>query len=274
MKKMKLDFIGKDSVRYKNTIEVPDEVADLIKSLQKGKKPSDQIFSLANEKTVNEFLREFMPECTAKLFRTAYGTALLAEELQKAYKEGKLKKGMSSVQLKSIYNNAALTVSKKLNHQRNVAKGFSDQKEKMQNSFKEAKEKNKDLKEKSAKQLKALKNDILAAKSLYEGDKLKERLEKLKDKKEKIETRLHKSNERIEKLSMEKDFKIATANIALGTAKSNYSSPLIVASLCKALDADPLLMYNKSQLEGFSWAFEPNAVSDTYWLNYPTEEEN
>ena len=43
---LNLDFLGKDSVRYKNSVQVPTLVFDNIKQFLKGKKPQDHLFDL------------------------------------------------------------------------------------------------------------------------------------------------------------------------------------------------------------------------------------
>lgn len=268
---LKLKFSGKDSVPYVNEFEVPQEIADAIKKCQAGKKPKDQLFDKASSGTVNAFLAECIPYCTAKLFRTAYGTKLLAETLQQYWTEGKLAKGMPEWKVRSMYDKACLVVSTKLNHQRNVAKNFSEQMDKTDDNIKKAKEAAKKRKEKATEQLKKIAKDIKTAKQVYTGDMLTEKLEKLKEKKNKIVEQVERSEGRIEKLEANKDLKKATKNIALGTAKGAYSSPLIAASMCKDLDVSPDIIYNKTLQAKFSWAFAPGVVKTTYWKNYPNE---
>ncbi|MBQ2395887.1 MAG: hypothetical protein II304_02425 [Bacteroidales bacterium] len=268
---LKLKFLGKDSVPYVNEFEVPQEVADAIKKCQAGKKPKDKLFDKASSGTVNAFLAECIPYCTAKLFRTAYGTKLLAETLQQYYLDGKLAKGMPEWKVRSVYDKACLVVSTKLNHQRNVAKNFSEQMDKTDDNIKKAKDAAKKRKEKATEQLKKIAKDIKTAKQVYTGDMLAEKLKKLKEKKYKIAAQVEKSEGRIEKLEANKDLKKATKNIALGTAKGAYSSPLIAASMCKDLDVSPDIIYNKTLQAKFSWAFAPGVVKTTYWKNYPNE---
>ena len=268
---LKLKFSGKDSVPYVNEFEVPQDIADAIKNCQAGKKPKDKLFDKASSGTVNAFLSECIPYCTAKLFRTAYGTKLLAETLQQYWTEGKLAKGMPEWKIRSLYDNACLVVSTKLNHQRNVAKNFSAQMDKTDDNIKKAKEAAKKRKEKATEQLKKIAKDIKTAKQVYTGDMLAEKLEKLKEKKDKIQAQVEKSEGRIEKLEANKDLKKATKNIALGTAKGAYSSPLIAASMCKDLDVSPDIIYNKTMQNKFAWAFAPGVVKTSYWKNYPNE---
>ena len=47
-KTVNFDFLGKDSMRYQNSVEVPTKVFNNIKRFQKGKKPKDDLFDLLN----------------------------------------------------------------------------------------------------------------------------------------------------------------------------------------------------------------------------------
>lgn len=65
-----LDFLGKDSMRYLNTIKVEKIVYQLLETCVNGKKPADDIFDRVNPARLNEFLKEFMEDLSAKVFRT------------------------------------------------------------------------------------------------------------------------------------------------------------------------------------------------------------
>lgn len=263
---LKLKFSGKDSVPYVNEFEVPQVVADAIIKCQAGKKPKDKLFDKASSGTVNAFLAECIPYCTAKLFRTAYGTKLLAETLQQYWTDGKITKGMPEWKIRSMYDNACLVVSTKLNHQRNVAKNFSAQMDKTDDNIKKAKEAAKKRKEKATEQLKKIAKDIKTAKQVYDGEMLEEKLASLKAKKDKIAAQVEKSEGRIEKLEANKDLKKATKNIALGTAKGAYSSPKVAYSFCKDLGVDIGIIYNKTMQAKFAWASNTPA---SFWRKYP-----
>lgn len=263
---LKLVFTGKDSVKYINEFEVPQEIADAIIKCQQNKKSKDKLFDKANAGTVNGFLQECIPYCTAKLFRTAYGTKLLAETLQQFYSEGKIAKGMPEWKIRSMYDKACLVVSTKLNHQRNVAKNFSTQMDKTDENIKKAKLSAKERKEKATEQLKKIAKDIKTAKQVYSGEQLNEKLASLKAKKDKIAERIEKSELRIEKLEENKELKKATKNIALGTAKGAYSSPTIAYSFVKDLGVDIGIVYNKTLQSKFAWAANTPA---SFWRKYP-----
>lgn len=79
-----LDFLGKDSMRYLNTIPVESIVYKLLQSFTGGKKPEDDIFDRVNPGRLNEFLKNFMDDLSAKVFRTYNASHTLQQELEKA----------------------------------------------------------------------------------------------------------------------------------------------------------------------------------------------
>lgn len=281
--KLKLDFLGKDSVRYKEEIDIPDFVGKALKEVlaEKGEK----VFSVG-ETDVNNFLRDCLPFCTAKLFRTAYGTKLLAEELQ----SHPTNERMTAEQKKQIYNNAALAVSKKLNHQKNVSKTFDGQMDKINDHIKKVQDELELKKTETKDKISKANSDIEKNKSLISdfkkklektNDKVlikgykdsiknkKETIKKLEEKIEKLKESLKKKSEQLEKLKATKSFKKETKNIAINTAKTNYSSPKIAYSFCKANDIPISTVYSKSLAEKFDWAED---VEEDYYMNFPNND--
>lgn len=251
--KMKLSFLGKDSVHYDSEIEIPENIGNELKKIIENKNPNDNLFDVS-EGDVNNFLKECLPYCTAKLFRTAYGTKLLAEELQKL----KISESMGPNEIKMLYNRAALEVSKKLNHQKNVGKNFNQSIEKMDERMKVLKDKLSDLK----KDLKELDQEIKNTES-----KLK--LLKLKDKRKKLAIRIEKMKANIDNKKDQKKYKEETKNVAINTAKSSYSSPKIAYSFCKKYNLPITTVYSKSLAEKFNWAED---VEENYFLEYPNND--
>ena len=65
-----LDFLGKDSMRYLNTVAVEPIVYTLLEKFAAAKKTTDDIFDLVNASKLNEFLKDSMEDLSAKVFRT------------------------------------------------------------------------------------------------------------------------------------------------------------------------------------------------------------
>jgi DNA topoisomerase-1 len=64
------DFLGKDSMRYFNTVKVTPLVYKHIKKFCEAKSPADDIFDKLNAQTLNTYLKENMENLSAKVFRT------------------------------------------------------------------------------------------------------------------------------------------------------------------------------------------------------------
>lgn len=80
---LKLDFLGKDSMRYENTVKVSHLVWENINSFIKGKKPEDDLFDKIDAQSLNDYLKSQMEGLTAKVFRTYNASVTLQNELAK-----------------------------------------------------------------------------------------------------------------------------------------------------------------------------------------------
>ena len=211
------NFVGKDSVKFENTIEVPSYVAKVIKSFCKNKKDDDQIFDLIDASDINKFLSECMPECTAKLFRTALASKLLVD----AFKEQKVTKGMSTREKLHAFDMANLAVAKKLNHKKALPKNFNAQLEKLDTQIQAAIDKAEETTSKVQFNLKKIRADIARANKNFEGDVLKTALKNLKEKEAKEKAKLAKAEEKVAALKEKRDFKGQTGDIAISAIPEN-----------------------------------------------------
>ncbi|AQK50794.1 DNA topoisomerase 1 beta [Zea mays] len=67
---IQFDFLGKDSIRYFNTVEVEELVYKAIEGFRAGKKPGQDLFDKIDTSRLNAHLKDLMPGLTAKVFRT------------------------------------------------------------------------------------------------------------------------------------------------------------------------------------------------------------
>ena len=74
------DFLGKDSVRWVETIKPPPQVVENLRSFIGG--PREEIFSGVRSEKVNTFLGEVMPGLTAKVFRTYHASRAVKKYLE------------------------------------------------------------------------------------------------------------------------------------------------------------------------------------------------
>jgi DNA topoisomerase-1 len=78
----KFDFLGKDSVRWRKEVQLPEPVTRNIRELIAASQ--SPIFKGIRSDDVNKFLGELMPGLTAKVFRTYHATKVVREYLEAA----------------------------------------------------------------------------------------------------------------------------------------------------------------------------------------------
>ena len=66
---VQFDFLGKDSIRYQNEVEVEKRVFKNLKLFRENKKGEDDLFDRLNTSILNQYLQQLMEGLTAKVFR-------------------------------------------------------------------------------------------------------------------------------------------------------------------------------------------------------------
>lgn len=74
---IKLDFLGKDSMRYLNTVSVIHPVWKNIELFLKNKTKDDDLFDKIDAQALNDYLKSLMDGLTAKVFRTYNASSTL-----------------------------------------------------------------------------------------------------------------------------------------------------------------------------------------------------
>jgi DNA topoisomerase-1 len=114
--KVVFDFLGKDSIRYHDTVEVTPQVFKNIKIFKKAPKgPGDMIFDRLNTTDLNKHLQSYMPGLSAKVFRTYNASFTMQREMKKIPNEGSVHDKYAA------YNEANRMVAILCNHQRTVS---------------------------------------------------------------------------------------------------------------------------------------------------------
>ena len=80
---VEFDFLGKDSIRYHNFVQVEKRVFKNLKIFMENKKDGDDLFDRLNTSILNEYLSSLMPGLTAKVFRTYNASITLQDQLNK-----------------------------------------------------------------------------------------------------------------------------------------------------------------------------------------------
>ena len=121
---IEFDFLGKDSVRWQKTLENPEpQLLENFKEFMKGKEPEDQIFDGITSEKVNNFLKRFDKDLTAKVFRTYIATKTVKDFLEQ--RNGTLKDEDDFVKL--YYAKLAnLEAAIKCNHKRTPPKNWEE----------------------------------------------------------------------------------------------------------------------------------------------------
>jgi DNA topoisomerase-1 len=221
---IKLDFLGKDSVRYCRKVKVIDAVYRNLQYFVKNKKNKDDLFDLISSSSLNDYLDSFFKGLTAKVWRTYNASYLFQKEIDKI-KEDKVVGVEESERLNfliSMFNQANTTVALLCNHQKNVSKNLDDGVDKID-------ERIKDLRKKKAK---------------YVAKKDTERATKTE-----IKIKLYK---------LKKDTKLKMKNVSLSTSKNNYIDPRIIFAFIKRFDIPPEKLFTQQLIERFKWASSVN----------------
>ncbi|KAH7123875.1 DNA topoisomerase 1 [Dendryphion nanum] len=125
--KVIFDFLGKDSIRFYNEVEVDVQVFKNLKIFKKAPKAeNDDIFDRLTTSALNKHLNSYMPGLTAKVFRTYNASWTMARLLREMKSEGTVPEKVKD------YNEANRTVAILCNHKRSVAAGHAGSIEKMQ----------------------------------------------------------------------------------------------------------------------------------------------
>lgn len=225
------DFLGKDSIRYYNEVEVEKRVFKNLELFKENKKPGDDLFDRLNTSVLNEHLRELMEGLTAKVFRTFNASFTLQNQLRELTDPD-----MTVPEKLLAYNRANRAVAILCNHQRAVPKTH----EKSMSNLKEKIRAKQEAVETCERELKDLKKSNVR-------DKV------AKDKKQK---QLERLREQLNKLELQETDKDENKTIALGTSKLNYLDPRISVAWCKKFGVPIEKIFNKTQRDKFRWAID------------------
>jgi len=219
---IKLDFLGKDSIRYCRKVNVTNEVYNNLIEFIKNKKKKEDLFDLINPSMLNDYLDSFMEGLTAKVWRTYNASFIFQKELDKLTSSKKIELFTEREErinfLISIFNQANTEVALLCNHQKATNSNIDTMLEKFDIKLKEYKKKR---------------------------DKYKEN--RNKDKLEKIIKKIH-------LLKIKKESKIKMKNVSLGTSKQNYIDPRIIFAFIKKYEIPEERLFTPQLLTRFKWA--------------------
>lgn len=233
--KLHLDFLGKDSVRYKRDLYVSPEVSANITLFQKGKNPGSQLFNISAD-DVNKYIQTINPLYSAKKFRTRLASSLMEAELKKI----KVPKNATDDKKKFLLDQANVQVALALNHMKTVSKAHSTMMSKIRDKIKK------------------YKTELVDLRDQPQTSTMKNRIKKKKEMLQKEQNNLKLRNK--------------TKNIAPGTSRTNYIDPRILLSWALKHNLPIEKVYSKTLREKFEWA-KCLASKDWNYENTPINEE-
>jgi DNA topoisomerase-1 len=136
-KEIELEFLGKDSMLFKQTIDfgaanyndnsgLGTQVYENLKKFCGKKKKEEEVFDAINPTMLNNHLKQFMDGLSAKVFRTYNASKTLQDELRKTEATAGWS-GLTAAAKVVEYNNANREVAILCNHQRSVSKAQETQ---------------------------------------------------------------------------------------------------------------------------------------------------
>ncbi|XP_023005283.1 DNA topoisomerase 1 beta-like [Cucurbita maxima] len=236
---LEFNFLGKDSIKYENTVEVELPVFKAITQFQSGKSGTDDLFDKLDTSKLNAHLKDLMPGLTAKVFRTYNASITLDDMLNRGTKDGDVAEKIV------IYQHANKEVAIICNHQRTVSKSHGAQMSRLNEKISELR----DI-------LKELKIDLDRAKKGKPPLKDADGKQKRNLTPEVLEKKISQTNAKIEKIERDMQTKEDLKTVALGTSKINYLDPRITVAWCKRHEVPIEKIFNKSLLAKFAWAMD------------------
>jgi DNA topoisomerase-1 len=217
---IKLDFLGKDSVRYCKKVAVHSQVYKNLQEFINNKNKKDDLFELITSSMLNDYLSSFMEGLTAKVWRTYNASLLFQKELDKIKDEkvAEIDPNERLNYLIAMFNQANTSVAILCNHQKNVDKTIDVMIDKIDDRLKELKKK----------------------KTKYTENKQNEKAKNTEAK--------------IKSLKLKKETKLKMKNVSLGTSKNNYIDPRIIFAFIKRFEIPPEKLFTKTLEKRFEWA--------------------
>ncbi|GDY15661.1 hypothetical protein LBMAG54_05170 [Nitrosopumilaceae archaeon] len=242
---IEFDFLGKDSVRWKETVKAEGndkQFQENLKKLIQNKKPKDEIFEDITSRHVNAYYSSIVNGLTAKVFRTYLATTVVKNYL----KEHDNMKGKTPNEKLYHAKLANLEAAIMCNHKRTIPKTFEDALENKRETLK-----NINKEQPWKKTLDALKK----AESLE--DKMdaqkKNKAKKIKTLNDQIKKQKEKHKERIEKLQLQIDLSEKTKDYNIGTSLRNYIDPRIFKAWTNEVGVEWEKLYTTALQKKFLW---------------------
>ena len=248
---IEFDFLGKDGVRWTETIPVEGhdkQFHDNLKEFVSNKKENEEIFDGISSRHVNAYYSTIVKGLSAKVFRTYLASSVVSKNLRD---HDDIK---SESDMKKLFHakSANLDAAIMCNHKRTIPKNFEASLQKKKDTLKNV-EKAKPW-EKSEDLLKKAESKI--TKTEKQKEQQKERIKKIKNV---IRKRKAKHAERIEKLELQINLTEKTRDYNLGTSLRNYIDPRIFKTWTDEVGAEWEKLYTSALQKKFLWVKNTNS---------------
>lgn len=247
---IEFDFLGKDSVRWQETViaEGHDkQFQENLKKLIEKKKPKDEIFDDITSRHVNAYYSTIVKGLTAKVFRTYLATVVVKNYLV----EHDNIKGKTANEKLYHAKMANLEAAKMCNHKRTIPKTFDQVLEKKRDTIKNAE------KDQPSKKTQETLKKVESSQPKTETQK-KNKEKRIKTLNEQIKKQKQKHRERVEKLKLQIDLSEKTRDYNLGTSLRNYIDPRVIKAWTDEVGVEWEKLYTAALQKKFLWVKNEN----------------
>ena len=242
---IEFDFLGKDSVRWQETVKAEGDdkqFQENLKKIMQNKKPKDEIFEDITSRHVNAYYSSIVSGLTAKVFRTYLATTVVKNYLKKHDNM----KGKTPNERLYHAKMANLEAAIMCNHKRTIPKSFEESLEKKKETLKNINKEQPWVKTQEALK----KSEVLDAKT---DAAKKNKMKKIKALSEQIKKQKEKHTERIEKLQLQLNLSEKTRDYNLGTSLRNYIDPRIFKAWTNEVGVEWEKLYTSALQKKFLW---------------------
>jgi DNA topoisomerase-1 len=250
-KTIEFDFLGKDSVRWQETVVAEGhdkQFQENLKKLVEKKKPKDEIFDDITSRHVNAYYSSIVKGLTAKVFRTYLATTVVKNYLV----QHDNMKGKTATEKLYHAKLANLEAAMMCNHKRTIPKTFEQSLEKKRETLKKV-----EKEEAWKKTQETLKKVEASAPKTDAQKKAKEK--RIKTLNEQIKKQKAKHKERLQKLELQIDLSEKTKDYNIGTSLRNYIDPRVFKAWTDEVGAEWEKLYTSALQKKFLWVKNENA---------------
>ncbi|WP_428323747.1 DNA topoisomerase I [Nitrosopumilus sp.] len=242
---IEFDFLGKDSVRWQETIKATGDdkqFQENLKKLIEKKKPNEEIFHNITSRDVNKYFSGIVKGVTAKVFRTYQATTVVKNYLVNHDNM----KGKSDNEKLYHAKLANLEAAIMCNHKRTIPKTFEQSLQKKKDTLKKRE------KEKAWEKTQQTLKKVESTEPKTDTQK-KNKEKRIKTLNEQIKKQKQKHKERIEKLKLQVDLSEKTRDYNIGTSLRNYIDPRIFKAWTDEVGAEWEKLYTSALQKKFLW---------------------